>query len=281
VQLFKRLFGAGQKEECKGSESHSQRIPERVLELNNLMPASAWNKQMGMIETIQTTAKEGKRLVTNREFDDDSKSITNGNGTTIFRTGTLVIFEEGGRAFRDRLEYVGGIFGSETISVQIPEKYRGRNGCLVAIHPYFSIIGNGNGINYVDMDESHLHLISQFAVRSGTFSKEMVFGLPVEGESGKEKIFHHMKQCAFIGLVVRSRKNLKTVYTSELPDAFDPSFRQIGALVKPIITIENYVEHVISLMKNGASEQMREFVMGWAKEDERLASGIQDAGIAF
>ena len=234
---------------------------------------------MGMIETIQTTAKEGKRLITNREFDDESKLIRNMNGTTCYRTGTLVIFEEGGRAFRDKLEYAGGIFGSETINVQIPKKYRGKHGGLIAIHPYFSINGNGDGINNLKVDEKHLHLLSKFAVKNGTFSKEMVFGLPVEDEQGNEEISHHMKQCAFIGLSVRSTKNPNTIYTSELPDVFDPSFKQIEALVKPIITNENYISHVVSMMKNGACERMRVFVLDWAKEDKRLAKGIINAGI--
>jgi hypothetical protein len=275
VQLFKRLFGGRQKE---GSTLQDEALTSRISQFSLLLEPKLLPKA-SMIETIKKADENGLSLLSNREMD---RMLVNG-GLPVkafgkIRTGTLLIFEECGRPFKDKVEYFIGLVDHDTLLFEVPKQYQGKTGCFVCEHPYFRLSEISQRKFRVDIPMSKLHHMARYSGKEGLFEIDGFFRIPVgerikpNGEK-KDLRFHSVRPSSFIGLLARDVDDPRRLHTTETAD------EEMQSLVRVSINPGNYVSQVVSMMKNGANEKMRGFVLDWAKEDKRLAKAILGAGI--
>jgi len=242
----------------------------------------ALTKRMGMLETIRDADNKGLKIIPNREIELYLSNGRRPSGATgKVWTGTLLIFEECGRHFRDKIEFSIGMFEPEMIVFDVPKRYQGQIGCLTCEHPDFRLSEISDKKYTIYVPESRLHLLSRFPVSEGLYLCDEFFRLP-EGDTarkngvGQKKTYYlSISPSAFIGLLARDFENMKNMHSTDWADD------EMSSLVRVSMTPNNYISHIIAMMNDGASPRMRKFISEWLAEDKCLRNGLKKAGIGL
>ena len=268
MHFLKRLFTPRQK------QISPDNLARNIHEFSVMISPRLWGGKRGMIETINAADEKKMTILSNREVAGFLKNRKPTDECGLIWTGTLIIFEEAGRKFGSGIECCLGMYDSSSINFRIPKDFQGlQGGCLVIHHPYFRL-SEGTGNSYeLQVVVGKLQHMRGFPVREGRFSVDDFFALPVEGgEIIKESVSLELRPFPYIGLVGRSLSKKEKIYTT------DPPTDKMCALVRIQINPQNYVEQVVSVLRNGANRNMIEFAQAWAKEDPNLSKTMKIAG---
>lgn len=254
-------------------------LANRIERFSRLIEPTLVMKK-GMLETIRDADSKGLKIIPNRDIKPFLSNGCRPSGATgKVRTGTLLILEGCGRPLPDRIEFSIGMFESDTIIFEVPKRFQGQSGCLTCEHPDFRLSEISEKTYTFYVPESRLHLLSRFPVNEGIFMCDGFFALP-EGNAVKNKgvwqenaYYLSVRPSAFIGLLARDFDNPKNIYTT------DQAVDEMLSLVRVSITPNNYISHVVSMMKDGTNPRIEEFVSEWLAEDKGLGKGLEEAGI--
>ena len=268
MQLFKRLFGGRQR------QLSPDELMRNIHEFSSLVPPKLWEKEMGLIETINAAQREKMTILPNKEVARILMGKKPADECNLIWSGTLVIFEESGKRFGSAIEHSLGMYDAGSIHFMIPKEFQGKEGgALVIHHPYFRLSEVSSDSYELHADLKKLNYMKGFPVRQGRFSIDDFFGLPVEGgEITKQSVFLSLRPFPYIGLVGRSFSEKEMVYTT------DPPKDKMCAMVRMQIDPNNYVGQVASLLQNGANRKMIEYARDWAREDPALADALKSTG---
>lgn len=241
----------------------------RIRMFSKFLEPKYLNGPMGMVESVNEAKKRGLSLVPYADFKHVHGAPA-GNGYGRIRTGTLVIHEADGRTLGERVVSGGNFSSPECLSYEVPPQLRGKRGWLVAESPNFDFTETGEVVVPV---ERIIH-VERAATHGGTFRKDQETGVPVGDRIGKnndrklDTVSVNNKHEPCIDLIVRDMGS-GTIYldvgTSE----------KLKALVRPSITPENYVEHVVSrLQEVECSLDLRRFVYDWMSGDRALSEAV-------
>lgn len=262
MHLFKRLFQSRQ------SEISPDALTRNIHEFSRMLKPELWTRRMGMIETIQAADSQGMEILPNLEVDRIIRSGGWDRNIGFVWTGTLIIFEEAGIPFRERIESAVGMVEARSINLDTFAWHRGlEGGCLAVHHPHFRLHRSGENRFELNVPHEALHYLKDFPVREGRFPVERFFGLPVDKAGGD--VYMILRPRSHIGLVARSMLDPKMLFTSDLPS------EEMAAFVRPAINPMNYVNVVARIVRNGAGRGAIEFAHHWAKEDPDLAKRLR------
>jgi hypothetical protein len=266
MRLLQRLL--------RGREISPDALQRNIQELSAMLKPRLVGKK-SMIETIMDADTGGLQILPNRDVDALISRKKRG-ATGLVWTGTLLIFGEGGKPLRDKVECSHGMYDPDSVTFNVPVEYQGmEGGCLVAEHPHFRLTRtHGNGY-VLDVPKNRLQRVGKFPAREGHFEFEHFFGLPVGqgAPEGKNTRFLQFRPWPFVGLAARSYNKTQEIYTS------DPPVNKMAALVRPAITPHDYTSHVVEILRNGAERSIAAFAERWAKEDPALRDAMRKAGI--
>jgi hypothetical protein len=161
------------------------------------------HKELDLFQALALAKKEKKLMVPNDVID----RILNDTDTELSaRTGTMVIYQEPGKPFGEKVVYMWGNEKDGTISFIIPENFRGKMNCvLVAEYPDFDVVGSADAYELKIQDVSRLHLLENFpAKREEWYDYDERFGIPVgkpKRESNERRYLNRTE--SYIGPVVR------------------------------------------------------------------------------
>jgi len=264
MRIFKRLFAPRQKDISPDD------LARNIHGFSQLLRPRLWRSPLGMIETIQRADEEGVVLLPNNELSKFLGGKVQNAGSDYVWSGTLIIFEENGRAFNGKVECALGMVEPVSLSFEVPaQDSRREGGCFAINHPYFRMAPiEGNGFA-LQASKDKLQYVKGFPVREGRFSIEGFFGLPFEGgEVSNESIQLSIRPFAFIGLVGRSFSDKERMFTTDPPD------NKMCAMVRPLVDPQNYVRQVISILRTENERRLTEYAYRWAKEDPNLANAL-------
>jgi hypothetical protein len=145
--------------EVSGNEL--ERLRARREMLKGMTPEQAlqvieFHDRLNVFEALDLAKKENKLMVPNDVID----RILN---ETIARldvwTGTVVIYQEAGKAFEKWIEY-------ENILFNVPIGFRDKKDCAIVVeHPDFDVVGSADTYELKIPNEHCLHLLENFPVK--------------------------------------------------------------------------------------------------------------------
>ncbi len=227
-------------------QSFAERVAKARQMLRSMDPEKVkqvieFRRDLNFLQALALAKQEGSIIVPNDVHD---RILTETTDEQYLRqnypvwTGTLVIYEAPDKKFGEQVVSSWKKHNVDySISFEVPEQFRGKTNCaLVVEHPDFELIDFGNNKYELRAADSNIHLVQDFAKKSGLYSTD--HGIPVGLDVGFSKDASYLGRTAdsYIGLIRRGvYVDLYGMGVYVLLND-DPSDRFRVALISPVAT---------------------------------------------